>query len=195
MTPNHLRLLAGVLFLLGDPRETSAGQSAIATVDVAGVVIDQAANGVRDVTVTVTEQNRQVTRTTVSDPNGRFVFPGLTVGPYRLTATHPDFWPLTVEALTLNVGQRVEVEIKLTPSTVKEHVSVVGKDSVAVTERPLGSDVITRDRIDTLPTLRPSAIWSGLDWTAPAPVVLVPKFSIAPFVGTAWASFCIFSTS
>jgi hypothetical protein len=44
---------------------------------------------------------------TITNENGLFAFPVLSLGVYELTAQHPGFAPLVVQRVTINVGAKV----------------------------------------------------------------------------------------
>jgi hypothetical protein len=138
------------LLLLGYATE-AAGQRVAPGVDVVGVVIDESGKGVADVTITATHRDTRISREVLSDRQGRFVLAGLSVGTYTVTTSRQGYWPRTLEALTVVLGERVQIEFQLSVSTVAERVDIVAEASVALVERSPGSTVITRGRIDSLP--------------------------------------------
>jgi len=140
-----------VVVLLLAAASAADAQSTTTLVDLAGVVTDDAKRAVKDVTLTIVNQDSKISRTTTSDASGRFLVQGLVVGRYRVTTSLSGYWPLAVEDLTLALGDRVDLEIRLTPSTITDHVDVVSEAEVAFSERSPGSDVIGQDRIAVLP--------------------------------------------
>src|SRR5262245_59538718 len=58
---------------------------------IAGVVADQTGGLIAGSTVTVRHLETNATRTTVTESDGRYTFPGLPVGPYELTVEMPGF--------------------------------------------------------------------------------------------------------
>ena len=64
---------------------------AVANAEVAGVVSDPSGLPIAGAEVHITDPERQTPRTVVSDSIGRYVFPNLPVGPYRLDISAPGF--------------------------------------------------------------------------------------------------------
>src|SRR5688500_10947646 len=63
------------------------------------------------VKVTATHLDTRLTRTTTSEEGGRFVFPGLPVGIYRLDAESAGFEPLAFPNVVLTVNETTAVEL------------------------------------------------------------------------------------
>jgi len=141
--------LCGAILFACDGDATA--QSVAPVANVTGVVVDQTGRGVADVTVKALQLESRIIREAVSDKDGRFVLPGLSIGTYQVTSTCAGYWPLTLETLQVTLGEAVQLEFRLTPSTVAAHVDVVSEASAALIQRSPGSTVITRTSIESLP--------------------------------------------
>jgi carboxypeptidase family protein len=109
------------------------------------------ANGARvaGATVTVTQIETNQQRTANSDREGRFRFPYLPVGSYRVTVDAPGF-ASAPQQVTLTVGQTRSLSIKLTVSGVAESVAISDVPSIE-TVRTQVSETIRPAEIDQLP--------------------------------------------
>jgi hypothetical protein len=76
-------LVVAALIAVAAPVQAQPAQ----TGTVSGDVKDDTGGALPGVTVTLTSQDRGFSRTTVTDENGRFVFPAVPIGPYSLTST------------------------------------------------------------------------------------------------------------
>src|SRR5688500_4908018 len=77
-----IALLAWGTAALAQPAQTGT---------IAGSVVDQQGQIIPGVTVTATSTDRGFARTSVTDDNGRFVFPAVPVGRYSVAATLQGF--------------------------------------------------------------------------------------------------------
>ncbi|HEX4913084.1 MAG TPA: carboxypeptidase-like regulatory domain-containing protein, partial [Vicinamibacterales bacterium] len=76
-------LLAVVLVTASVPAFAQPAQ----TGTISGEIKDSTGAVLPGVTVTITSQDRGFARETISDENGRYVFPAVPIGMYRITAT------------------------------------------------------------------------------------------------------------
>src|ERR1051325_7661313 len=99
--PIQLFSLAVLLaFLAGIP---AAGQ--YTTASLGGTVEDPAGAVVPDATVTVQNEGTGLTRTVMTQANGTFLFPALTIGNYKLTVTKQGFTTYVQTGIVLTVNQ------------------------------------------------------------------------------------------
>jgi hypothetical protein len=128
-----------------------AAQSVAPVASAVGVVLDSAGHGLRDAVIVARHLENGIVRKVVSDADGRFVLADLSVGTYEVTSTCAGYWPLTLETLRISLGEAAQLEFRLTPSSVAEHVDVVSEASAALIQRSPGSTVVTRMSIESLP--------------------------------------------
>jgi uncharacterized protein with von Willebrand factor type A (vWA) domain len=69
-----------------------------------GQVVDQTGAAMIGATVKMTETEKGVPHATTTDADGRYNFPNLPVGPYRLDATMTGFKTYTQSGIVLQVG-------------------------------------------------------------------------------------------
>ena len=67
------------------------GAQGVQTGTISGSILDASGAVMPGVTVTITSQDRGFSRSTVSDENGRYVFPAVPIGNYTVVATLQGF--------------------------------------------------------------------------------------------------------
>ena len=116
-----------------------------------GQVIDPTGAAVVGATVKMTETEKGVPHTTTTDSDGRYTFPNLPVGPYRLDATMTGFKTYTQSGIVLQVGDRSTIDIKLDVGAVSENVEVTAGAAMVQQEQTSVSQVINQRSIVELP--------------------------------------------
>ena len=116
-----------------------------------GTVTDPQGAGAPNVTVIVTNTGTSLTYKGVSSEDGTYTIPAVPAGPYELTATAAGFKAVKQTSLTLEVSQRLKVDIHLEIGAVSESVNVTAEiPRVQTEDSALGTVVETR-RIEDLP--------------------------------------------
>src|SRR5688572_11934009 len=105
---------------------TAPSALAQATSTFNGRILDQGDAVLPGVTVTVTNQNTGVMRTTVTNAEGLYFMPGLEPGVYRISTELPGFAPSTRDNLTLAVNATISIDFQLGLSGVAEAITVTG---------------------------------------------------------------------
>ena len=110
-------------------------------------------NGAVLVGVQVTAKNLDtgVTRTTTSQDEGRFVFPGVPVGVYELRGSFAGFEPLIFPNVRLTVNETTEVSLVMKPSTLNAAVTVNSGEALVNTQTPELSYLVGERAIRDLP--------------------------------------------
>lgn len=125
-------------------------QQTITSATLSGRVEDARGASVRGASVSITNRDQNQTWTTTTDEQGRFRVSYLPVGMYRLKVEHQGF-ALFTRAITLSVGQALEVPVKLSVAGLVENVDVVADVPLVEAGRTqLAETVLPRD-IDGLP--------------------------------------------
>ena len=140
-------LPAVTLFTFLAPR--SYGQVAVA--EVSGVVSDATGGTIPGAQVKITEIEKQFSRSASSDAAGRFTFPNLPVGPYRMDVSASGFKGYTQTGIILQVGNSVTVDIAMQVGNISEHVEVTAQTNMVETRDNTISQVIDEQRISELP--------------------------------------------
>jgi hypothetical protein len=145
-----LRLCAALLFVLHAAVLPAAAQQSVASATVTGIISDPSGGVLSGATVRLRNLDTNQVIEALTDDRGRYRLLYVPVGRYDLTATAPSFASASV-AITLAVGQMVDVPVMLTAGTASESVSVSAEAPLVETARTQVADTITPHEIDTLP--------------------------------------------
>jgi hypothetical protein len=96
----------------------------VASAQITGLVRDPDGAVVPGATVTVTDVDRRLSRTTVSSAAGAYAIAGLLPGRYRLSLELTGFRPLTHDDLRLETGETLRLDVELRPGDVRESITV-----------------------------------------------------------------------
>ena len=124
------------------------GQS---TAEIRGVVQDQSGAILPGVTVTAVNELTGLERTTTSDEGGRFNFPRVPVGTYRVEATLQGFRKFATASFRLDVEDVRQVTILMQVGAVEEGITVSGTAATVETVGGTLSAVVDERRIRELP--------------------------------------------
>lgn len=143
-----LSLLSFLLvhLVLGPP--VAFGQSG--TGGIAGRVVDDSGGVLPGAMVTVANTETGVAREVVTNEQGLFSVPNLPAGVYEVTAELPGFQAIKTPGLVLNVGQALDVQIKLPLAGLAQELVVLAEAPVVNTSQTRSS-VIASDTIRDLP--------------------------------------------
>jgi hypothetical protein len=94
------------------------------TATIKGQITDPSGAAVSSANVTITNTETDVSRTTVSDAAGNYLVLALPVGNYKIKVAKSAFQDSTHSGIELNVGQEVNVDLRLELSAVKAAVTV-----------------------------------------------------------------------
>jgi len=103
-------LILVVLLALG---LTAWAQTEVSSADLKGTIFDPAKAVVPRATVTVTNVNTGIARSTVSDPLGEYRVPLLPPGEYEVRVQMTGFAPLRHRGITITIGQAVVIDFEL----------------------------------------------------------------------------------
>ena len=126
MSRIRLRLVSRVRFVLFLVMLAGPGLATAQTPtgSIEGVVVDTSGAVVPGVPVVVIHEPTGVSREVVSDGQGLFRAPLLTVGPYTVKASLAGFQPFQQTGIQLTIGQTASLRIELKPGSVSESVTV-----------------------------------------------------------------------
>jgi hypothetical protein len=119
---------------------------------VRGSVRDQAQAAVPGAAITLTNVNTNVSRSTLSNEAGVYVFPGVIPGSYRLTGEHPGMQKFE-GTLIVQTSSDASVEIMLNVAQAATSVQVVDLTPVLQTDTAALTSTLERQRIEQLPLL------------------------------------------
>ena len=145
------RLKIAVALCLGFCFTSSVYAQAVAIAEVSGLISDPSGSAVGGAQVKMTETDKQLVRTTVSDEQGRYTLPNLPVGPYRLEVSAPGFKGFSQSGIVLQVGNNVQVNVTMQVGSVSESIEVTASAGMVETKDTAISQVIDEKRIVDLP--------------------------------------------
>ena len=146
-----LLLLVPGLFLFVTPRGSAAQQ--ITTGVIQGTVEDATGGSMPGVTVEARHVATNLTRSLVTEGDGRFVFLQLPPGAYTVTFSLSGFATLVQENVQLTVGQTVTVPAVLKVSGVAETVTVTTSPGVVESTRTASANTLNELTVETTPIL------------------------------------------
>jgi hypothetical protein len=115
-----------------------------------GTISDATGAGIPGAPVTLTAQTTNVTRDTMTDPDGRFSLTQLEPGAYRVDVAAPGY-KTTIREATLRVNQQLQLDLVLELGTITEEVLVTAPE-LTVNREPNGqSTIIDNVQLTNLP--------------------------------------------
>jgi hypothetical protein len=142
-----------------------------------GSVTDQTGGAVVGATVTVTDTQRNITRTLMTDAAGEYNAPNLLPGSYNVSAAYQGFKTAQRTGITLEVNGQLRVDLTLQPGEQTEKVTVTGELPLVETTNAVVGGTIQNNVINDLPlngrnftnllVLRPGTVKyaGGSGWT------------------------------
>jgi hypothetical protein len=130
---------------------TSAVAQGPSTASIRGYVEDPAGRRVAGIRIILTDTPRGFVREAVTDNTGGFLFSLLTPGEYSIHTVAPGMAPLTIAAVRLELGDAVELPLRLRLASAVEEVSVSAAHDTVQTQPSAVSSVISENDIDELP--------------------------------------------
>ena len=116
-----------------------------ATGRIIGIVTDQTGAVIVGAKITITNTATQVSRETVSDPNGNYQILALPLGTYRITAEQQGFKKIVSDEKNLQINQVLRVDPVLQVGASNETIEVSVQSSTVETVNPtLGASVTSR---------------------------------------------------
>jgi len=144
----HALLFMAVLLL-----SSAVGLRAQENGTIVGTVTDQSGAVIPGVTITATNQaTGSVARTTTTNSDGNYAFPGLAISTYSVRAEKQGFAGAKRTDLALNVGADVRVDFTLTVGAVSQEVNVTATAVHLQTENAQVSDTVTSKHIEAIDT-------------------------------------------
>lgn len=146
MSAQYFKLLAGLVVIL-----ISAVGHGQTTATLSGTVTDASGAVVAGAAVKVHSLDTNADRDVVTDSAGEYVVPSLQPGNYMMQVNASGFGPYTVPRLTLQVDQRVEINVKLSVASTGETVEVTGAAPVIDANTITVGQVIDRTTVQEIP--------------------------------------------
>jgi hypothetical protein len=121
------------------------------TARIEGVARDAQGAVLPGVTMTLRNQESGVSRTVVTEADGRYAFPALAPGRYTLLAELAGFAREEVSDIVLSIGFEHRRDFEMRVRALEETVTVKGETPVVDTTQAEVASVVTREQIETLP--------------------------------------------
>jgi hypothetical protein len=131
----------------------AAAAAQIDTGAIVGRVQDSSGAVLPGVTVTADRIGTGVTVASVTNASGEFVFPGLRVGVYDVTAELAGFRKASYKAIQLNVQDRMRLDFELALGEITETVTVSGTPALLQTQSADIGNVVDERQLRDLPLL------------------------------------------
>ena len=137
-------ILLALLLLPALHAQTNTGR-------ILGSVKDQSGGAISAAAVTVSEVDRGVSRSTVTDASGEFVVPNLPPGNYRVRVEAKGFKTSERTGLQLEVNKDLNLDFELSPGSLTDVVTVTGEAPLLdATNNTLGGTLSNKE-INDLP--------------------------------------------
>ncbi len=122
-----------------------------ATSQITGTVLDPTGATVPEAQVKLTQTDTGLVRTGASDANGRYVMPGLPVGPYKLEISKPGFSTFVQTGIVLQVNTNPAIDAVLKVGSVTDQVVVEAASTMVEVHTTSVGQVIDSQRVVELP--------------------------------------------
>ena len=126
------------------PAQEGSGQ-------IGGTVTDASHAYVPGASISLMHAATGVSRSTLSDNYGGFLFAGLPIGEYEVTAKLPGFATIRHTGVVVSVGVPTRLDFELQPSAVPQEVTVQGGAELLNTQSAEGGRVLTPTEVTSLP--------------------------------------------
>ncbi|MBY0496665.1 MAG: TonB-dependent receptor [Cyanobacteria bacterium] len=133
--------------------------------NLSGIVFDNTRGSLPGATVTLSNQNTGIARTTTSNDTGSYQFSFVQPGTYTVEVTLDGFRGVRREGLQLSAAQNVRVDFTMEIGTVAETITVSASAPLLNTGSAQISDIINAQRAESLP-INGRNFWSLAQLTA-----------------------------
>src|ERR1700738_4004381 len=118
---------------------------------ITGQVIDASSAAIAGATVTIVSTDNGLKRSMKTDDAGRFTFPQLRPGNYRIKAEAEGFESQQIDSLASGLGQNQTANFRLAVAAAKENVVVTSEASLINTASANTSTTMTAHALENLP--------------------------------------------
>lgn len=144
----YLTIVTAILFYLFT---AIPAFSQLPTGTILGVVHDSSGAVVPGATVTIRNQDTNITRTTPTETDGSYRFPAIPAGTYEIEATHGGFETVKESGITLTVGQEAVQNITLSVGATSQTVEVTAVAPLVNTTNGTIGEVVNEQKVQDLP--------------------------------------------
>src|SRR5436190_5322230 len=129
----------------------NAAAQSVSTAQINGTVKDESGGGLPGATVSVTQTDTGLIRTTVTDETGSYVLQNLPIGPYRFEAEVQGFRKFVQTGIVLQVNANPTLNVTMQLGQLAETITVQGTAALVETRNPGIGQVITNQQVVELP--------------------------------------------
>ncbi|MFP4081152.1 MAG: TonB-dependent receptor domain-containing protein [Candidatus Aminicenantes bacterium] len=129
----------------------SIAQTTLVTVQ--GTVTDEEGAFLPGASVTTRNTETGYTKSTTTQPDGRYIISGLQPGKYEIEVSLAGFTTKTKKGMSFSVGARLTIDFTLSPAALEEEVTVTAESPMVEVTKSEVSAVVDRVKIDSLPLL------------------------------------------
>jgi carboxypeptidase family protein/TonB-dependent receptor-like protein len=160
----HVALLLGAVALLAQLPSLLVAQNMASATSISGIVTDPQGSRVANASLTLSNQERAITRIFKTDATGTFSFSLLPAATYSLKIDATGFAELQQNGIVLAVGQSVELNPSLSLATASEKVVVSSEAPLLTTDTPdIGDEVSGKQMLEMPLNFRSSLALIFLD--------------------------------
>ncbi len=123
----------------------------VAVAEVSGVVTDPSGAAIVNAQVSLTETDKQLTRTVATDNRGSYTLANLPVGPYQLEVKSAGFKDYVQSGIILVVNNNIQLNVAMQIGSASERVEVSATANMVETKETSVASVIDEQRINDLP--------------------------------------------
>jgi hypothetical protein len=116
-----------------------------------GNITDQSGLTLPGVSVTITEQNTNISYTTTTNESGYYIFPSLKDGTYKVESELSGFKKTVREGIIVAVNTTVRVDLRMEVGTISESITVAGESPVLQTDRTDTGRIIESKMVTDVP--------------------------------------------
>src|SRR5262245_9239925 len=140
-----LLLLAAAVPAFAQPAQTGT---------ISGTVTDATGGALPGATVTITSEDRGFSRSTVTEATGRYVFPAVPIGPYRIVATLQGFETASAAGNLVETDKTTAVSFTMKIGTLTDTVQVLGETPIVDATNTAANTRVRREEFEKLPVAR-----------------------------------------
>jgi hypothetical protein len=130
---------------------SARAQARLTGADLSGTVLDQVGGVLPGTTITVTNLDTNLVRSTTTDERGRYIVAALPPGTYRIVADIPSFVSETRDQVVLQLGQAVTMDFQLKVAGTAEAVVVMAESPIVEVSQTAVASVVNQQQIENLP--------------------------------------------
>ena len=172
-------LLSAACLLVAANASHGLGQASAATI--AGIIQDSTGAVLPNVTISVTNTDRNTNQLTRTNEAGWYILPALNPGNYAISAELPGFKKFIRDGVVIQVDQVSRIDIRLDLGSVEETIEVRGAAPMLETETSARGSVIDRQKIMEFPLN--GRDYNQLALLAPGVAPSTPRLAVLNFKG------------